>query len=732
MDPTEEEMIEGPAIDTPTEEGEEQIQREPPEITEARKQLVTLWCERVVTARDHWTKLAFNRMREDLKFAAGDQWPAGDDDNFVDVKPERYVANVVMRHIAQRTASIYGKNPRTVARRRKRLLSTVWDGSQMSLINALQQIAQAQTVGLDPAIGAPDALMLLLDAQQTIAENQKLDKIAKTLELLYEWNVEEQVQPFKQQMKGVVRRTLATGVGYVKLGFQRIMQQNPDVERQLADFTTQLATVERLAADLADGEIDQNAAEAEQLRINMRELSKVQEIVVREGLTFDYPESWSVIPDTNCKQLRGFIGSDWVAEEYLLTADKIKEIYKIDVGGSGARTYSIGGSKSESLQQGVVRHLSGGAGSQSGACADERFAVWEIYSKSDRLVYTVCDGYPDFLTEPTAPDPMMERFYPWFAYVTNESFQEGNPYPVSEVFLIRDMQLEINRARQGLREHRRANRPKTAVAAGTLDDTDKAKLEKHPANAVIELNGLQPNQNVNDVLQAVKGAPIDPALYDTSPPFEDILRVVGAQEANLGGTSSATATESSIAESSRMTAQGSMTDDLDEMLTEMSRVAGQILLSNVSVATVKKVVGPGAVWPELTAEDVMSEIYLEIEAASTGRPNKAQEVQNATQIMPILLQIPNISPEWIARELIRRLDDRLDLTDAFAPNLPSIAALNRMPAAGPPAGNDPNAQGDQGAENSPNAGPKQNNVAPRTPGPRTPEGHDMSTGAMMN
>ena len=97
------------------------------------------------------------------------------------------------------------------------------------------------------------------------------------------------------------------------------------------------------------------------------------------------------------------------------------------------------------------------------------------------------------------------------------------------------MQLDYNTARQGLREHRRAARPKTVVTAGALDAEDIEKLESHPSNAILELNGLQPGQKVDDLLQAFTGPEINPALYDVTPYFEDTLRVVGFQEANMGG-----------------------------------------------------------------------------------------------------------------------------------------------------------------------------------------------------
>jgi hypothetical protein len=71
-------------------------------------------------------------------------------------------------------------------------------------------------------------------------------------------------------------------------------------------------------------------------------------------------------------------------------------------------------------------------------------------------------------------------------------------------------------------------------------------------------------------------------------------------------------------------------------------------------------------------------VLLEIEAGSMGRPNAAQEVANAQRIYPLLIQLPGIDPEFLAKDLLRRLDDRLDLTEAFKSSLPSIVAMNGM------------------------------------------------------
>ena len=44
----------------------------------------------------------------------------------------------------------------------------------------------------------------------------------------------------------------------------------------------------------------------------------------------------------------------------------------------------------------------------------------------------------------------------------------------------------------------------------------------------------------------------------------------------------------------------------------------------------------------------------------------------------MLMQLPGIKPEWLAKELIKRLDDKLDITTAFQSMLPSIIAMNGM------------------------------------------------------
>ena len=710
--------------------------REQADPPEARRKLVKRWQDRVKRAKRHWKK-DFARMRDNMAFVEGKQWP---DMTFMDgTRDDRYIANICLRHIQQRTAELYPTNPTMKATRREKLMAKTWDGSAQSLMQAQQTLAMGMQYGMPPD---PNAQAILMDATQVHQWQQLMDRIGKTLEILYSYNIDEQNFSFKECMKMTVRRALITGVGYVKLGFQRAMKMSPEIEHRISDMSERLANIERLAGDMADGEFQADSAEAESLKTAINALMIEGQMVVREGLSFDYPDSTAIIPDPACRSLRGFVGANWVAQEYLLTEDEIEEVYMIDVG-KGYTAYDENGVCTDRTVNDVDHYAAGGGDSGDDGRAQMRACVWEIYHRKDGVVYVVCDGYSDFLQVPAPPEAEITRWWPWFAFVMNEGYNEKTVYPQSDIDLIKDMQLELNRSRQGLREHRRANRPKTAVAAGVLEEPDKEKLRTHPANALLELNALAPGQKIDDVLQPVKMPPIDPAVYDTAPVWEDVLRVLGSDPADQGNTSGATATEVSVAEFSQNTDTSSIVDDMNDVLSNLARSASEILLLNVTAQTVQNVVGPGAVWPEIDKQTVSDNIWLKVDVGANGPPNRQQDVQMLTQLLPLLQRVPGINPEWMARQLIRRMGDDIDLSEAFTEGLPSVEAMNQLasrppaPPGGPPAGegeeggedpsgagkgpprppgpaNDPNAQGMAGPMNAPASNPP-GSIGPRPP-----------------
>ncbi|AUQ95955.1 hypothetical protein PhaeoP66_03213 [Phaeobacter inhibens] len=651
----------------------------------------------------HYFKKDFDQMRADMKLARTGRTAGWGE--------AKYAANIVGRHVKQKTAALYAKNPKAVAGRRETLDFELWDETPDSLTMAMQVIQQAQAAAaaIPQVVPAPEILpqvqsaqALIADVQQGMARRTQIEKTGKTLQCLFAYAMSEQ-QPvdFKTSMKQLVRRASTTGVGYIELAFERELATAPEVVARMDDAKARLAHIQALLKDTAEGEIEEHDAEAAELERTLADLAAQPEIVQREGLVFDFPKATRVIPDQNCEVLTGFVGGGHLTLEYLYSPDRLKELFGVDIG--QAYTPYKADKKADDPDHenphvvDVEAYKNGGSGGM--------VCVYKHYDKLSGLVYYIADGYPKFLREPAAPDVFVENFWPVYALTFNEVEDEDKLFPPSDVYLLQDMQKAYNTSRQGKREHRKAASPRWAYPKGGLEESDAAALSAAEPFSVTPIN-LGPNEKIQDKLQAIPVPGVDPNLYDTGEIFTDMQLVGGSQEANYGGVAKATATESAIAANATASSDSTSVDDLDAFLERVARASGQIMLREMSEDVVKRIVGPGAVWPEgMGLAEIADEIYLEVEAGSSGKPNQAVEIKNWQMMLPFLIQMPGVNPMWIARETVRRLDDKADLTEAVMAGMQSIISQNQQAQ---PAPSDPNAepaaQGAEGADNGP-AGP---------------------------
>jgi hypothetical protein len=683
-------QVEAPPPQLAPEVAAPKMQREEPEVSQERRALVKRLIEDVKND-EKYHKPAFTRMKEDMSFLAGKQWDNQTEDD------DRYVLNICIQHVLNRTAALYARDPKATAKRKPRMVFKIWDEKMESIQKAQQEIAmyQQQTEAMPPEQMAlapkPMAALALLEDMKQGAERILYQKrVAKTLEAVYAYAQSEIEPTFKESMKQLVRRVLATGVAYVDLGYHRAMARTPETERKIGDLSERLAVLERLTADLEDGESQPDSADAEELRLALGELQREEEVLVREGMTWDFPASTSVIPDRMTRHLKGFVGARRVTRKFLMTADRIKETYSIDLGKNFTRYQTLDTPTSSVWVSSEPEQI------------DALACVYVMQHRGDGLIYTMVDGYPDFLEEPRAPTADVEGFWTIQAITFNDIENETSLFPPSDSRLLRHPQREYNRTMQARRQHRIASRPLYAAGQGTFGDEDRKSLADHEDHDIIMLGALQPGMKVGDLLGPVEKTAIDPNIYETESIFQDFTRAAGSAEANFGSMSKGSATEASIAEGSRVSSLSSNADDLDEFLSLLARKSSQVMLREYSQQTVAKIAGPGAVWPELKRAEIMEELYLEIEAGSTGRPNKAQDIANLERLAPTLLQIPGISPAWLGRKAVQTLDDRVDLTEALVEGLASIIGINGMqqPGTGDPS-TDPTQQGAAGGGNAP-------------------------------
>ena len=645
---------------------------------EDTKALVKRWAAKIRAAKKHFSQ-AFEDMREDMRLArlgSTKEWHDGGN----------YVVPLTARHINQAVAAIYAKNPKAYARPKRRLLSTVWDGDPQ----VLQAAMQARDMGMQTGVINPMAEALIADAAAVQAERAMWKRVGQTAEILFDYFLNEQEPKFKKRFKQAVIRAKICGVAYVQLDFQRIFKY-PEVQAEIVDVTSKMARLETLLQMAAEGDLDAQHAEMAELKSLLADLQQKAELIAREGPLYDFPRSTEVIVDPRCSQLDGFIGAEWIARERKLHPIEVREIYGVDVK-SGYTAYKSGATTTLYPEEEGDEKCAG------------LVCVWTVQHKKNQQTFTIADGYADFLRPPAEPDVQIERFWTIFPLMFNAVEDEELIYPMSDTRALKHPQMEYNRARQGLAEHRHANRPGYAVREGLLGEEDKIRLETRPPHAVIPLRSLAEEQTIDAILQPLKGAPIDPALYDTSAVMDDVLRGVGTQEATIGGVSNGTATESSIAQGERQTVQQDNVDAIDDLLSDLAAATMQLMLAELSEQTVKEIAGPGAVWPTLNREQAYREIYLDVKAGSSGRPNRAAELANNERAMPYIMQLPGINPVPIGKNYLELLN--IDADDAQIDGLPSITAMNALagrpqvqPGTGDPA-SDPNAQGSEGGQNA--------------------------------
>jgi hypothetical protein len=749
------EAVTAPAVPNTAETGDASgqvstMRRETPELPPERKALVKRRLAEAKRAEARWRK-DFTRMNENIRFARGvGQWTGGSVD--------AYIANIAQRHVQQRTAALYAKNPKFTVKRRETMDFFVWDENPASLQAATMLIAppppaapprqghnggppmddasaEAGAQNAAPPAAPPPppdprqmqaAAMLIADVEAGMQRRRLMDNVARTTQIVLNQQLQAQQPPFKISMKAAVRRAITTSIAWVKIDFQREMGHPQPTVRAIADAKRTLEHLEAKIKDVEDGQVDEGAAEREEIRLKIQALQNEPEVPIREGIVYEFLPSDAIMVDPKCKDIRRLTGAEYLVEKLCLTIDRIKELYDCDLTGKIGAGRDSGDEKWRTWGQGGE---SGGDGEQyrSTDKGDKPVNVYLVHNRRDGLVYAVAEGYEDFLCEPMEPNVKLTRFWQYIPLCFNELEAEDKStiYPPSDIDLLKPMQREYNRARQGLREHRQANRPAWVTPTDALEEEDKENLRTHPLGAVIELNALGAEDDIKKKIQALPTTPVDPGLYDVAPIFQDIERVIGSQAAALGGLSDdATATEVSVSEGARMSSIGSNIDDLDDFLSELARASGEIAFANFSLATVQKIAGKGAAWPQATRQEIAEGLMVDFEAGSSGRPNKAQEVQNFTALAPMLMQIPGITAEWMARQAVRVYDDRIDPTDAIVAGMPSIQAQNGLaaPSTGVP-GTDPNAQGPAGGANAAQA-PGQNAM----PGPQQPDQVDPAGG----
>ena len=350
---------------------------------------------------------------------------------------------------------------------------------------------QPQNTGMGGNGGPPmgmDTQLAAAIVKESISIRQRrdmIDRVGKTAEIIFQHTIDTAVPSFKSRMKQAVRRSATTSVAWIKVDFERSYGgHTAQTQDKIADFESRILKTQQLLGDEKAGEMPEGAAGREELKLALEQIIAKPDQLLKEGIEFDFPKSWDVIPDDECTQLVGLINCKRLAHQFEGTAESIKARFNVDVGKS------------------YTAYRPDGAAKRKADNKPDRLHWYEVYDSTTNLVYTVCDGYPDFLCEPAPPRVEVPQFFPFYPIVLNEVENDDDLYPLSDVDLIEHQQKELNRTREALRQHRIASQPYLVAGKDKLSPDDVEKLKNRAAHEVVLLQALVGAQKVSDMLMA--------------------------------------------------------------------------------------------------------------------------------------------------------------------------------------------------------------------------------------
>jgi hypothetical protein len=196
---------------------------------------------------------------------------------------------------------------------------------------------------------------------------------------------------------------------------------------------------------------------------------------------------------------------------------------------------------------------------------------------------------------------------------------------------------------------------------------------------LIKFKGAPPGGSLKEGIVPFDPGPVDGNLFSTQPYEQDASLVVGFnQQQQQAPQRHVAATPAVIQEQARQQGASSNVDDLDDLLSELAKAAGEMMLRAFSISTVKRIAGQGAAFPEQNREDFLNSIFLDSVAASSGRPNKAVDVATAQQLGPLMLQA-GANPWALIEYYAKVMDSNLNPADFAPAQMPTPPQVGGQP-----------------------------------------------------
>ncbi len=470
----------------------------------------------------------------------------------------------------------------------------------------------------------------------------------------------------KKRAKSAIRSAMTTASGWAKVSWQKDVRTDPLIENRINDTQDNLQRINYLISEIEENDDSRCELEAKQAELNQQlmALQKQVEVSVVSGIVIDRPLTEDIfVIDETLYDFDQYDQSDAIAHRVWMTEEQYEETFGKDVPKTSTK---YGADKKEST---------------SNSEEDEKctlVAVFEVWHKGSNTVYTLCAGADEWARDPYTPNTIGQRFYPFFALAFNPV--DGEIEPISDAELLVELQDEYNTTRTNFAEHRKENLPVNVYRKSSdLSEDDIKAIANRKINEFIGIGG-DPNKPISNDIGSFPTNPIDPSNYDVQPILRDAEMVLGAGDAAKGVVNKAkTATEAEIMAQGLQSRVAERQDCVEDWISEMAQYAAELCLQEMTLEEVQRIAGQGAVWPQMDKKQIFDLVQIDIRAGSAGRPNKAKEREQWTQMLPQIqqsvtqiMQLRESGQNDMAEatmklmeETLRRFDERIDIEQFF-------------------------------------------------------------------
>lgn len=523
----------------------------------------------------------------------------------------------------------------------------------------------ANMAALLPQVYAKDPEFSVRPTPAVSPEQQEVvRKFASTAEIvLTECLVKD--ANLKKQAKKLLRSAYATSIGWLKCSWQENRKTDPLIINQMKDTQDNINRLEQLNKDIADQTAGtDHELQIAQLKQTLEGLQTQSEITIARGIVLDFINSEDVLViDDSVRTISDYPRASALAHRVWMTPEQYKSRFGYEP--KKAKIYAEKDGVMSSDQTDKKSTL---------------LCVWEVWSQDDNRIYYVCIGEEGFCEEPKSPDWTGKRWFPFFLLAFNEI--DGSFYPLSDIELTEELVDEYNKNREDFVRDRKACLPLNVVRkGGPLTDEDTKKIANREGGDTIVISGVGNQSLSNDIYSGSLGN-INMQNYDTAPARSDMEMIIGGGDAARGTVMKAkTATEAEIVSQGLRGRSAERQDVIEDLLNELGPYALEILLRKMDENEVKLLAGQDAVWPSMDLDQIFNMVTAEVRGGSTGKPDRLQEQDRWTKLMPVIQDcmgkvaelrekgqdaMANVVIE-LTRETLRRFDERIDIEQFLPP-----------------------------------------------------------------